>query len=66
MHLFHPLNQLINMKKIIIIGLTLLLAGCAVGPKYSRPETKKPEAYVQAATKTDSITNVKWWDSISG
>jgi len=62
MHLFHPLNQLTNMKKIIIIGLTLLLAGCAVGPKYSRPETKKPEAYVQAATKTDSITNVKWWD----
>lgn len=39
-----------------------MLAGCAVGPKYTRPETKKPEAYVQAATKTDSITNLKWWD----
>lgn len=33
-----------------------------MGPKYSRPETKKPEAYVQAPTKTDSITNLKWWD----
>ena len=62
MHLFHPLNHPTNMKKIIFIGLTLTLAGCAVGPKYSRPETKKPEAYVQAATKTDSITNLKWWD----
>jgi multidrug efflux system outer membrane protein len=51
------------MKKIIIIGsILLVLAGCAVGPKYSRPDTKKPEAYVQAATKSDSITNLKWWD----
>jgi multidrug efflux system outer membrane protein len=59
------------MKKIIFIGLILLiLGGCAVGPKYSRPETKKPEAYVQApvkadsvtTAKSDSITNLKWWD----
>jgi len=51
------------MKKIIFIGLILgVLVGCAVGPKYSRPETRKPEAYAQAITKTDSITNLKWWD----
>lgn len=51
------------MKKIIFIGLILLiLGGCAVGPKYSRPETKKPEAYVQAPVKSDSITSMKWWD----
>ncbi len=40
----------------------LVLAGCAVGPKYSRPETKKPVAYAQATTQSDSITNLKWWD----
>ncbi|MBL7857592.1 MAG: efflux transporter outer membrane subunit [Cyclobacteriaceae bacterium] len=51
------------MKKIVIIGtLLLVVAGCAVGPKYSRPNTKKPEAYSQAATKSDSITNMKWWE----
>ncbi len=51
------------MKKIVFIGITLLvLAGCAVGPKYSRPETKKPEAYVQSTVHSDSITNLKWWD----
>lgn len=51
------------MKKIIIVGsILLVLIGCAVGPKYSRPKTKNPEAYVQAATKSDSITNLKWWD----
>lgn len=50
------------MKKLVFIISMLWLAGCAVGPKYSRPETKKPEAYVQAPTKTDSNTNLKWWD----
>ena len=63
------------MKKIFFIGLTVgALAGCAVGPKYSRPDTKKPESYTQAdsvtkakadsvtTAKTDSITNLKWWD----
>ena len=63
MHLFHQLNRPTNMKKRIFIAFVLLvLAGCAIGPKYSRPDTKKPEAYVQAAAKTDSITNLKWWD----
>ncbi|MEK6782443.1 MAG: efflux transporter outer membrane subunit [Bacteroidota bacterium] len=50
------------MKKIIFIGFLLVLAGCAVGPKYSRPNTKKPVGYTQASTKSDSITNMKWWD----
>ncbi|HOX82992.1 MAG TPA: efflux transporter outer membrane subunit [Chryseolinea sp.] len=51
------------MKKIIFIGFTLLvLAGCAVGPKYARPKTKKSEAYAQAPSKSDSITNMKWWE----
>ncbi|HMG90286.1 MAG TPA: efflux transporter outer membrane subunit [Chryseolinea sp.] len=50
------------MNKIIFTGIVLIVAGCAVGPKYSRPNTKKPEAYTQAAVRTDSITNMKWWD----
>lgn len=68
MLLFHLLNRLINMKKIIFIATILtILAGCAVGPKYSRPETKKPEAYAQAVASadsiaSDSITNMKWWE----
>ena len=51
------------MKNIVSIGFILvILAGCAVGPKYSRPQTKKPGAYAQEAAHTDSITNMKWWD----
>lgn len=52
------------MKKIIFIATLLILAGCAVGPKYSRPATKNPEKYTQAADSvaTDSLTNMKWYD----
>ncbi|HTF18017.1 MAG TPA: efflux transporter outer membrane subunit [Chryseolinea sp.] len=51
------------MNKIIVLGIFLAVAtGCAVGPKYSRPDQKKPEAYAQAAARTDSITNLKWWE----
>jgi len=51
------------MKKNVFIGLILLvLAGCAVGPKYARPETKKPETYAQVSVLADSITNLKWWE----
>jgi multidrug efflux system outer membrane protein len=61
-HQFHLQNRLINMNRIIFTGLILIVAGCAVGPKYSRPNTKKPEAYAQTTVRTDSITNMKWWD----
>lgn len=51
------------MKKMLAIGsFILILTGCAVGPKYARPDLKKPSGYTQAATQSDSITNLKWWD----
>ncbi len=40
----------------------LAVTGCMVGPKYSRPDTRKPERYAQAPAPSDSITNLKWWD----
>lgn len=51
------------MKNTLIIAiLVLMVGGCAVGPKYSRPELAKPPAYVQAPTQSDSIASIKWWD----
>ena len=54
------------MQKLIIpIFILLVLAGCAVGPKYSRPETvgtKTPAGYAQGLDNADSITNMDWWD----
>lgn len=51
------------MKNIYYLLFVLLgLYGCAVGPKYSRPETQEPALYVQAVAQTDSVTNLKWWE----
>ena len=51
------------MNKIFFISsIVILAAGCAVGPKYKRPQTKDPNAYTQATFRSDSITNLKWWD----
>ena len=55
-----------HMKNLIVpIFIVLVLAGCAVGPKYSRPEsveTKTPEGYFQPVENPDSISNLAWWD----
>lgn len=40
----------------------LTVLGCAVGPKYSRPETKQRAGYFQPTQTTDSATNMKWWE----
>lgn len=51
------------MNKIFFISsIVIVAAGCAVGPKYKRPQTKDPNAYTQATFRSDSITNLKWWE----
>ncbi|WP_111672512.1 efflux transporter outer membrane subunit [Algoriphagus litoralis] len=55
------------MEKNLILPFVflLVLSGCAVGPKYARPEaveSKTPVGYTFAMTSPDSITNLKWWD----
>ncbi|MGA3007646.1 MAG: efflux transporter outer membrane subunit [Opitutaceae bacterium] len=41
----------------------MLLAGCAIGPNYKRPDVKAPAAFRDQATATDrSFADVAWWD----
>ena len=52
------------MKKILVTSV--LLAGCAVGPDYKRPEVEVPAAYReagnwQAAAPRDATERGKWW-----
>jgi NodT family efflux transporter outer membrane factor (OMF) lipoprotein len=51
----------------VLVGL-LLLNGCAVGPRYSKPSTPTPPGYKEvppdwkAAQPNDQIARGKWWE----
>lgn len=53
----------IDMKRniVVIAWVAFVLAGCAVGGKYSRPALKTEVAYPNS-TSTDSLNLVKWFD----
>jgi outer membrane protein, multidrug efflux system len=47
----------------IILSLTLLLAGCAVGPNYKRPDITAPPAFRAANTAQQvSFADLPWWE----
>jgi multidrug efflux system outer membrane protein len=39
-----------------------LIAGCAMGPDYERPETAAPESYRAPSIPGASIANLTWWE----
>ena len=51
-----------------VCSLLLLLSGCAVGPRYSRPTASVPPAYKElpqnwkTAQPSDEIARGKWWE----
>jgi multidrug efflux system outer membrane protein len=47
-----------------VIGLSLFLSSCAVGPNYQRPGVKAPAAFRSAsgAAQQASFADVPWWD----
>ena len=54
------------MKKLTLLTIAVLLAGCTVGPNYKRPTVNVPTDYrgamaAQPATVT-SLGNEKWWE----
>ena len=55
------------MKKIILSSIVLItiLTSCLVGPKYTRPDMKAPDAWVEQSAyvnTNDTIFNLKWFD----
>src|SRR5580700_11482050 len=54
------------MKKLLSLTVSVLLAGCAVGPNYKRPAVNLPTDYraaIPAQTgEAASLGNEKWWD----
>ena len=39
----------------------LLLAACAVGPDYEKPEINTPEAYRFTDEQASDVVNTQWW-----
>jgi multidrug efflux system outer membrane protein len=54
------------MKKLLSLTVSVLLAGCAVGPNYKRPTVNLPTDYRAAipaqTAEAASLGNEKWWD----
>jgi multidrug efflux system outer membrane protein len=40
---------------------TMLVAGCAIGPDFTRPAVPEPLAWEQPAAAGESIANLPWW-----
>jgi outer membrane protein, multidrug efflux system len=52
------------MKRVLMIALASLLAACAMGPKYQRPEVKTPDSFRGQAAQPDarSLADLEWWE----
>jgi multidrug efflux system outer membrane protein len=44
-----------------LVGGTLLLSGCAVGPDYERPVVNLPESFPDAPANTGAALRSDWW-----
>lgn len=49
-------------RALSIIGLMLLLSGCALTPDYERPELELPEEWSRGTDEGASIANLSWWE----
>lgn len=50
-----------DMQRTIVIVLMLLLAGCMVGPDYTRPRVDVPSAFLYEEKETRDTANTEWW-----
>jgi len=50
------------MRRLSLIFYTLMLAGCMVGPNYSRPDIDSPETYRYEAKEARNTANTLWWE----
>ena len=53
--------------KALLLFATLLVAGCAVGPSYERPQVETPAAYKETgdwviAQPADAVAKGRWWE----
>lgn len=50
------------MRKVILLSiLTLVLAGCRLGPDYRRPAVETPQSWRYEAEEAQDVANTSWW-----
>ena len=49
-------------RYLLILAVSLVLAACAMGPDYERPEVTTPEAYQTTTIPGESFANLNWWE----
>lgn len=49
------------MRRLMALALTLVLAGCTVGPDYARPAIDVPQAFDNADRDARQAANIAWW-----
>ena len=57
-------SVIISMRSLALVLSSTLLAACAVGPDFSRPDATTPDAFRMAEPGSDaaSIANTPWWE----
>jgi outer membrane protein, multidrug efflux system len=54
------------MNRLITFSLTLLmLAGCAIGPDYRKPEAASPPAWLVEMQQAKDTANTAWWEQFN-
>ncbi len=59
--------KMMKARKTIVLLIALIIAGCAVGPDFKKPETETPVNYQYSQTLqidslyADSLINLQWW-----
>ena len=49
-------------RSLLLATSTAIVASCAMGPDYERPEVPVPEAYQASAIPGASFANLEWWE----
>ncbi len=51
-----------KLRRILILSVSALTAGCALTPDYEQPDLDVPDKYVEDVVAGDSIANLDWWE----
>ena len=55
-------HQMVNCFRSVALGLTVILAGCMLGPDFVPPSVEAPAEYRFGTGEADVDVNLKWWE----